>query len=171
MAAPVLKMSDHPEKKKFTIPTIEEVKEYIKKKKGWTDESCKYYAEKFWHHYNARGWRLSANIPMKNWQSAFNSQWQTPKYKEDIDNIKKDKVEVKESPLNKVLGEYRNNFESVPVERLVKIYDYMKERKVLILTREEKAYVLQAYGSDPVKGKAACVKIVFDKMISYGKKF
>ncbi len=80
-------------------------------------------------------------------------------------------MEVKESPLNKVLGEYKNNFESVPVERLVKVYDYMKERKVLMLTREEKAYVLQAYGSDPVKGKAACVKIVFDKMISYGKKF
>ena len=51
-------------KRAFTPPTIEEVSEYIKSK------NITINAEKFWHYYEARGWKYKGNQAMKSWKSA-----------------------------------------------------------------------------------------------------
>ena len=49
--------------KAFAKPTIDEVRDYCRQK-GYTID-----AEKFWHHYEARGWRTREG-PLKSWQAA-----------------------------------------------------------------------------------------------------
>jgi hypothetical protein len=87
----VLKLyDDQPEykpQKSMKIPLQSEVAKYMNEKMGWDKDFCRYYADKFWNHYQAQGWKLSNGNSMKDWQAAFNSQWQTPKFKEDIDKL------------------------------------------------------------------------------------
>ena len=52
---------------KFVKPSPREVKEYIDSIAANVD------SEKFWHHYEANGWKVGKN-PMKNWKSAV-STW------------------------------------------------------------------------------------------------
>lgn len=163
----------------FTVPLIEEVLVFMKEKMGWPDKFCKYYAEKFWNNYEASGWKLSNGNSMKSWQAAFNANWQNLKYKEDIEVLARCKKEapaiVKQlnhmDKLNEVLNQYRANFESVSDDKLVRIYDYMKERKLIKMEREEVLFIKNAYGEDAYRGKAACVKMIFSKMVNYGQHF
>jgi hypothetical protein len=68
----------------FRIPTIDEVVAFIDQKmKDWPSKFCRFYGEKFYNHYSARGWRLSKNILMKDWKACFCSQWQQVQYAED----------------------------------------------------------------------------------------
>lgn len=53
--------------KKFSPPTIEEVREYIMQNK------LDVPVEKWWHYYNARDWCLSKGQKMKNWKSAVHT--------------------------------------------------------------------------------------------------
>jgi hypothetical protein len=163
----------------FVVPLVDEVVLFIKEKKGWPDKFCKYYAEKFWNNYEASGWRLSNGNSMKSWQAAFNAQWQNVRYKDDIEFLAQCRKEqpgiVKQmnhmDKLNEILVEYKENFEKVSDDRLVKVYDYLKERRLIKMDREEVQFIKNAYGEDPYRGKAACVKMIFSKMINYGTTF
>ena len=52
--------------KRFTAPTIEEVKEYCSERKNGVD------AERFVNYYTANGWKVGKN-PMKDWKAAVRS--------------------------------------------------------------------------------------------------
>src|SRR5213592_134315 len=71
--------------KKFTIPLQTEVSKYIREKKGWPQSFCDHYADKFWNHYQASGWKLSSGNSVKDWKACFNAKWQQLKFKEDIE--------------------------------------------------------------------------------------
>ena len=49
--------------KRFTAPTLEEVKEYCAERKNGVD------AERFVNYYMANGWKVGKN-PMKDWKAA-----------------------------------------------------------------------------------------------------
>lgn len=68
--------------KAFTIPTIDEIKEYCKERKNNVD------AEKFFDYYESKGW-LVGKTKMKNWQAAIRN-WE----KNSFDNNNK-KQELK----------------------------------------------------------------------------
>jgi hypothetical protein len=163
----------------FVVPLVEEVLLFMKEKKGWPDKFCKYYAEKFWNNYEASGWKLSNGNKMKSWQAAFNAQWQMPRYQCDIDLLKKcmenKPAIVREmgasGRLNEILSQYKQDFEKVPDDKLVKVYDYLKEHKMIKLSPDEKQFIKAAYGDNPEKGKAACVKTMFTNMVNHGISF
>lgn len=52
--------------KRFTAPTLEEVKEYCAERKNGVD------AERFVNYYTANGWKVGKN-PMKDWRAAVRS--------------------------------------------------------------------------------------------------
>lgn len=52
--------------KRFTAPTLEEVKEYCAERKNGVD------AERFVNYYTANGWKVGKN-PMKDWKAAVRS--------------------------------------------------------------------------------------------------
>lgn len=178
MMALVKKIGD--KKAAFQIPTVEEVKEYMAERKDWPVKFIEYYSEKFWCHYQSNGWKVSGKAAMKDWKAAFVSQWQRPKFKEDIDFLNECLKEKKpaivkemngEEKLNVLLSRYKQKFESVPDETLVKAYDYMKERGLIQLPKEDVRLLRASYGDNIEKGKAACVKLIFSKMINYGETF
>lgn len=163
--------------KQFKIPLESEVEKYMKEKKGWPDEFCKYYAEKFYNFYMSNGWKVSGKSPMRDWKAAFNSNWQTLKFKEDVDFLNKHKpmkngAEKSGDPninyLNELLFTYRKHYDSIPKERLASCYDTMKKLKRLILTDEEKEHIKTKFENKPIEGKAVCVAITFSKMINQG---
>lgn len=165
------------EKQGFSVPTVEEVKEYMKIRKEWPEKFLVYYAEKFWNTYEASGWRLSNGNKMKSWTAAFNAQWQDIRYQQDRDFLiecKKTNLSVVKTEanfLNQLLNQYRKKFDSVDRSHLVTAYDYLKEQKLLKLTQEEKELIIKTYGNDVEKGKAACVITLFNNMINDGKHF
>lgn len=74
---------------KFKIPLQTEIQAYMRDKKGWPEQFCIYYAERFWGFYASNGWKVSGKAAMKDWKAAFNSQWQNLKFKEDIDMLQR----------------------------------------------------------------------------------
>jgi hypothetical protein len=168
MTAVVKKMEE--KKGAFRVPLIEEVVLYMKEKKGWPDKFCKQYAEKFWNTYEASGWRLSNGNKMKSWQAAFNAQWQNPRYEQDIIFLKQC-MEQNGPAVGKPMGTHGRLNEAVSDERLAKVYDYLKENKMIVLTAQEKLFIKTAYANNVEKGKAACVKTMFTNMINHGKQF
>lgn len=69
---------------RFKIPLQSEIAAYIQNKMNWPLAFCSYYADRFWNHYAASGWKLSNGNQIKSWQACFNSNWQTLKFHEDI---------------------------------------------------------------------------------------
>lgn len=71
-------------KKAFQIPTVEEVVAFMNKMKpDWPNAFCVYYGNKFWHSYNSKSWRISRNVMMKDWHSAFFANWADVTYDTD----------------------------------------------------------------------------------------
>lgn len=71
---------DKDQNKKFVVPTIEEVAEYVKSKHPLaTNDRVFEFAEKFWSHYENKNWNYSGNKKMKNWHLAI------PGWKETIE--------------------------------------------------------------------------------------
>ena len=175
----------------FTPPTTEEIKEYLtEKKKEWPPKFICYYAEKFWNYYESIGWLISGRAKMKNWKAAFCNQWQNLRFPEDIDMLTKinrseelkkrtefvvrDAVYVPEPVkmdekqtiefMDDVLAEYLKHPTLIPTERLAACYDWLKEKKLIRITREEKDAAIKAGATDIIKGKAFIVEFVFTKM-------
>lgn len=171
----------------FKVPLQSEVQSYIKEKKGWPDKFCAHYAERFWNFYNSNGWKVSGKAPMKDWKSAFNAQWQVLKFTEDINYLNaclKEKSEQKgpqKTPgdelidtltyIDEVLGFYEKNWDKVEEVRLASCYDWLKENRLMRITKEEGLRAQENCNGDTMKGKAICVKILFDKMITRGMTF
>lgn len=57
-------------KKKFIVPSLEEVKQFFKEK-GYTQES----AIKAWNHYNFASWHDTTGKPVLNWKQKMNTVW------------------------------------------------------------------------------------------------
>jgi hypothetical protein len=169
----------------FKIPLQSEVQAYIQEKKGWPEKFCQYYANRFWDFYNSNGWKVGGRAPMKSWQSAFNAQWQVLKFKEDIDFLnaclKVEQVRtVGPGPqaigndlmgIDELLAYYEKNWEKVEDIRLARCYDTLKPMGLIRLSTEEGARAKNGCGGDTTKGKAICVKIMFEKMITRGMTF
>lgn len=161
------------------IPLQSEVSKYMKEKKEWPEKFCDYYAERFWNFYQSNGWKVSGRAAMKDWKAAFNSQWKVLKFKEDIDFLNSLTGKTNGRPpgdptsnfLNDTLKDYRANYDTIPDERYAAIYDYLKEKKVLKMTPEQRNDAIKYAGGDPMKGKKICIKMIFDSMITNGKNF
>lgn len=66
------------EKKKFKIPTIEEVRQYCEERKNGID------AETFWNFYQSKGWKVGKE-PMKDWKAAVRT-WEHKRKQENNTN-------------------------------------------------------------------------------------
>lgn len=169
MEAAVLNLDDYQPKRNFKIPLRSEVEKYMKEKMGWSEEFCVYYAEKFWDYYNAQGWKLSNGNLMKDWRSAFNANWQKPKYPDDIEMLKK--CMQKSSPvimldfIDKILIAYSRNLKP-DRESALKIYDWLKENGLAKLSKEEIADIKEKCGDDIIASRLWSVKYIFDKMVA-----
>jgi hypothetical protein len=173
----------------FKVPLQSEVQAYIKEKKGWPDKFCQHYADKFWNYYNSNGWKVGNKAPMKDWKSAFNAQWQVLKFKDDIDFLNACLRSQQEVPrgataapapvqeqgtlmyIDEILAYYEKNWEQVEEVRLASCYDWLKENRLMRISREEGALAKQTCNGNEMKGKAICVKMLFDKMITRGMTF
>src|SRR3954463_15711871 len=74
----------------FTPPTLEEVEAFMKTARPkWPIAFCEWYAQKFFYYYRSTGWKLSSNVPLKDWQAAFYSRWESLSTKEAQDTLTK----------------------------------------------------------------------------------
>lgn len=62
-------------KKKFIVPTVEEITQYCKERNNSVNP------QKFYDFYESKGWMVGKN-KMKNWKAAVRT-WETPKQSED----------------------------------------------------------------------------------------
>lgn len=179
----VLKLEDYPKdnRSRMVIPLREQVSAYMHEKMGWSKTFCDYYAERFWYHYQAQGWKLANGNLMKDWRAAFNSQWQRPKQKEDIAMLeectKKDAAQKrKQSPedyLNECLVKHKaGQYKPIP-EELLGIFAHLKENGTIAanLTKQDIEKCVVKGGNSKDKMRMYCVRILFDKFIEQGKTF
>ena len=66
-------------RKRFTPPTVDEVREYCLKRKNGVDP------QRFVDHYEARGWKYNGNVAMKDWQAAVRTWEKNMKGEKDLD--------------------------------------------------------------------------------------
>lgn len=163
---------------KFTIPLQSQVETYVREKKKWPQEFCFYYANRFWDFYQSNGWKVSGKAAMKDWKAAFNSQWQTLKYKEDIEFLNvclAKKPDVRQGTndgniniqyANSVFEDYKRHPTDVPKERLVCLYDWLKENKLIKLSKDQVKMIREYYSSDMNKGKAVSVQTFFENLVN-----
>lgn len=60
----------------FVKPSKDEVINFIDlTMRDWPRSFCEIIGEKFFESYQSVGWRLSKNLPMKDWHAAFNGRW------------------------------------------------------------------------------------------------
>lgn len=158
----------------FKIPLQSEVEVYIKEKKGWPPKFCEYYAHRFWNFYQSNGWKVSGKAAMKDWKAAFNSQWQSLKFKEDVDFLNSCLAKDPQTPretkeiayLNDLINDYRTKWDKITESQLANVYDYLKERRLIKMTEQEKIDAKTFCNGDVMKGKALAVKMIFDRMIT-----
>lgn len=173
-------------KKKFVIPTIKEVEDYmLMKKPEWPLLFIEHYAAQFWNHYESCGWRLAGGNAIKNWQACFNSQWQEVKYgsvqilqKFKMQQVPEKKVFIQSKNgvftvehMNGVLADFMKNYDKIPDETLALYYDWMKAKSYIKLSQEELTGFIAKYHDDKQGGRAACVRASLNKMITYQIRF
>jgi hypothetical protein len=166
--------------KPFKIPLQSEVIVFIKEKKNnWPQKFVEYYADRFWNFYQSNGWKVSGRAAMKNWHAAFNSQWQHLQYKQDIDFLNKCLAQEPNIPqttrqaafLNSCLADHLKHWDKIPEIQYAEIYDYMKNSKMIKMTDEEKEDAKRLCNGNVIKGKAMCVKFIFNRMITNNEHF
>lgn len=183
MAAEILRMEEydyvpHPSKK-MTIPLQATVASFMKEKMGWSDEFCKYYADKFWNYYQAQGWKLANGNAMKDWRAAFCSQWKTPKQPEDkafLEECKrkeseKERESTPEQYLNKCLDLHKEGKYKPTSVEVLDIYDWLKSRRLMSLFAHEVEYIVAQSGNSKTKSRMLAVRVLFDRMNAEGKRF
>ncbi len=179
MMAQLRHISDVPSQStRMKVPTIEEVSDYIMQKMQWVEPFCDYYADKFWNHYQASGWKLSNGNTMKDWKAAFNSQWQRLKYKEDIevrDQMTKEhkKTITPISYLNDSLELHKLGKYKPKTEEVLNIFGWLKENGYInrLLTKDEIDRCVEIGNGVKDRMRMQCVKLLFDKMVSKNDKF
>lgn len=170
----VFKLEDYPKQsRKMKIPLQTEIASYMAERMGWNKQFCLYYADKFWNYYNAQGWKLSNGNSMKDWRSAFNAQWQKPKFQEDIEMLnktsKKQNIHTMEYPeavdmLEAVLTAYKNGFKPER-ESALQIYEFLKQRGVIKLKKEHIEEIRQKAGNNNDAAKLWALKYYLDALV------
>lgn len=180
MAAQVLNMEEYPQpSRRMTIPLQTTVQAYMREKMGWPDEFCKYYADRFWNHYQAQGWKLSNNVPMKDWRACFNSQWQRIKDDRDRELLSQIQAKIaterqKMDPvtyLNQCLEQHARRQYKPKTPEVLNIYEWLKANGRIRLTHEEVEYILREKGNRRDQCRMLAVRVLFDRMIREGKTF
>ena len=154
---------------KFKIPLQSEVEAYITQKKGWPIEFVKYYADRFWNHYQASGWKLSSGNAIKDWKACFNSQWQYPKFKDDIEMLNKFTSKPVQGTA-KAAGDLEAFYLSYcqrphlfTLDMFGQWFSQMKAENLLKeLSEDEKAILKEAYGNNAEKLRCAWVQKSLD---------
>lgn len=174
-------MDNETKKKKFVVPTIKEVEDYILEKKSeWPMLFIQFYAAKFWNHYEAAGWRLSSGNKIVSWTACFNSQWQEVKYdcvevlrKFILQQAPEKKVVIEKRNgvftvdyMNQMLNHYKKHHDIYKPDVLASYFDWMKDKGCLKLTQEE-IQMIKDTCKDKVTARAACVTTSLQKMINY----
>jgi len=59
---------------KFVAPELIDVVSYFQYKHNCSEAAALDFAEKFWNHYNSKGWTVG-KAPMKSWKSAVDGTW------------------------------------------------------------------------------------------------
>lgn len=168
--------------KAFKIPDLFEVEEFIRyRQSSWPEDFVTYYAEKFWSFYQARGWRLSSNVAMKDWQAAFNSQWKNLKYDEDIKKLeecRKKPIPAKNNLVNsdrtvEYLDDLLSQFKSGSYrwEDLATPYKYLFESSLMRFTPEEREKLVADAGNNKEYGRYLAVKMFFGKLLAQNLTF
>lgn len=178
----------------FKIPLETEILTYVKEvneKKGynWPIEFCKYYTERFYNFYQSNGWKVSGRAAMKDWKAAFNSQWQTIKFKEDIEELNKWKGAQKNTPLKSKdvvdpmarldlrMQQYLKDDSSIPDGVYLNIYDYIQPKGMIVVDSEQEEIIekMTSFCEDENEGaqrrKMLEVKFTFINMNAKGKTF
>lgn len=92
----------------FVKPTKEEVINFIDvTMRDWPRSFCEIMGERFFESYQSVGWRLSKNIPMKDWHAAWHGRW-----KNNLSD--KDKRQLEEHlrmPINRIAAAERKRQE------------------------------------------------------------
>lgn len=152
----------------FAIPLQSDVVQHVvEKKPEWPREFAEYYAHKFWNHYQAQGWKLSNGNAMKDWKAAFNANWQTLKFKEDIDSLavaQAKHVKTAASNTNDMesfidnlvrqqsLGNYERR-----VDVLIRVYDWLKKTNRAKLPRNVIEHIYANAGNN--RDMAKCMSV------------
>lgn len=171
--AQIISFNDYPQtRNKMKIPLQTEISRYMAERMGWNEEFCKYYAEKFWNYYNAQGWKLSNGNSMKDWRSAFNSQWQKPRFQDDLEMLKQttkkqDIMAMTEEAalgmLDAVLLAYKNGFKPEREDAL-KIYEWLKQRKLISLPKNVIEEIRIKSGNNNDAAKLWALKYILENL-------
>ncbi len=160
----------------FSIPTQSDVAEYMKKKKPeWPQSFIDYYSEIFVSHYTANGWKAGRH-PMKDWQAAFNAQWQTPKFKEHIDVLAKCQASVMKNQsassdetrefVNMVYKNHKTGKPERKIDVLVGIYNWLKGNNLAKLNKETIEKIMRESGPNRDLAKAMSVHEIFNSFVT-----
>lgn len=152
----------------FAIPSQADVAEYIRNKKPeWPPEFADYYADRFWNHYQASGWKLSNGNSIKDWKACFNANWQHLKFKEDLDSLAKAQASiVKKASVSRddmkafVENMVRQYAEGKPERRidvLVAVYDWLKKNNLAKLPKETIERIVREAGNN--RDMAKCMSV------------
>jgi hypothetical protein len=184
MAAEILRLEDYPDyvphhSSRMTIPLQTTIAKHMQEKMGWPVDFCTHYAERFWNHYQAQGWKLSNGNPMKDWKAAFASQWKTPKQDEDRKlleaSIKKQREEEQkvtpEQYLNRCLDFHKEGKYKPTSEEVLDIYDWLKGRNMLQLSPDEVETIVAQAGNSKTRARMLAVRVLFDRMNRTSKRF
>lgn len=181
MAAQVLNIDDFPppSPRRMTVPLQTTVAAYMAEKMGWPPDFCKHYAERFWNHYQAQGWKLSNGNAMKDWRAAFNSQWQRVKDDHDREILSQMQAKVATEKremdpvtyLNQCLEAHSRGQYKPKTEEVLGIYDWLKANRRIQLTHDEVEYILREKGNRRDQCRMLAVRILFDRMLREGKRF
>jgi hypothetical protein len=157
------------------VPLQTEVAKYMEEKTEWPNEFCMYYANKFWNHYQAQGWKLANGNAMKDWKAAFSSQWASVRFEGDIKKLEECKRKTndiknmdKDSALaymDRILYSYKSGLKP-DRESAFKIYDYLKTNGWMRLTKEQIDEARVRSGNSNDNAKLWALKFFFDRMIA-----
>jgi hypothetical protein len=174
----VLSLNDYPQpNRRMKIPLQTEVAKFMEEKMGWPSEFCLHYANKFWNYYQAQGWKLSNGNAMKDWKAAFSSQWQNPKFQEDIDKLNSCKKQIKHMDMaaavryfDGILTAYKAGLKP-DKESAFQMYDYLKNMGIMKLTKDEIEQCRLKAGNNNDVAKLWALRFFLDKMVQRGLTF
>lgn len=159
--------------KLFQKPSLQEVLDHILyKMPQWPGSFSEWYAEKFWNHYQAAGWRLSSNVLMKDWKAAFSSNWRDLRFQSDRDKLEEfRKTEAPISPvlidMEKKVQELFEKYRSGRVDRdgMAACYKWLKANEYIRFTQAEVDKLVADAGNDKGYGRYLSVKLYFNKLL------
>lgn len=178
-----------PVPRNFTPPTVEEVELYMTNKwPSWPTEFLKWYAARFWHHYDSGNWLIAGRTKMKKWTSAVCGQWGDLKYdaQEKFNQIvsknrmaqtkqaymsapgKEDAVISGDERTIEYMQELYEQFTKHPTlidpRNLANCYDWFKEKRMILIDKEQRETCMQLHITDVDKAKKCVVECIFKNM-------